>query len=374
MITPKWIFIVPYRNREPQKHFFENYMSYLMEDYEVGKDYLILFIEQKDERPFNRGAIKNIGFISIKKLFPDTYKDITIVFNDVDCLPYCKNLLSYGTTHGNVKHHYGFEFALGGIVSITAKDFETLNGFGNYWTWGFEDNVFQNRVQKNGFHIDRSCFFELHDLRILHLNDGNRKSLNRQYMYELIIDDGSKGISTITNLEYKIEGNVVEVACFDVEYNPWIGKFEEYDLRNGRDLSTPITKEMMIKNAKLGNNLDTLRFIDNDGVKKTMADILKENEEQAQQMKEKPTEQAEFNMSLHANRIMNNANNLKSMQHKLAHVQYDINSSNASNKIRPLSMSMNSIKTSETHMKSIRQHMFFTNAMMASNRRIGKLR
>ena len=42
-MTPKFIFIVPYRNREKQKDFFIEKMKYILEDID-SQDYLILFI------------------------------------------------------------------------------------------------------------------------------------------------------------------------------------------------------------------------------------------------------------------------------------------------------------------------------------------
>ena len=56
------IFIVPYRNRKYLKIHFDKYMEYLLED--IPKDtYEIYFVHQTDTRPFNRGALKNIGFL-----------------------------------------------------------------------------------------------------------------------------------------------------------------------------------------------------------------------------------------------------------------------------------------------------------------------
>ena len=60
---PKRIFVVPYRNRVQHKFFFSKYMSYILEDKD---DYEIYFTHQCDARTFNRGAIKNIGFIAAK--------------------------------------------------------------------------------------------------------------------------------------------------------------------------------------------------------------------------------------------------------------------------------------------------------------------
>ena len=173
--TPKVIFIVPYRDRQQQYEFFARQMAHVLE----GTSYRILYIHQKDTRSFNRGALKNIGFITVKNLYPETYRNITLVFNDIDTMPYVKGFLNYETVPGLVKHFYGFTFALGGIASMTAGDFERVNGFPNLWAWGYEDNALNQRVIKNGIRIDRTQFYPILDKNILHLQDGILRDVNR---------------------------------------------------------------------------------------------------------------------------------------------------------------------------------------------------
>ena len=94
-------------------------MKYILED--VSYPYEIYFSHQCDKRDFNRGAMKNMGFLAIKDKYPDNYKNITFVFNDVDTMPYTKDLFDCNTKKGVVKHFYGFDFSLGGIFSITGR-------------------------------------------------------------------------------------------------------------------------------------------------------------------------------------------------------------------------------------------------------------
>ena len=179
MVVPKIIFLVPYRNRKNDKIHFDVYIKYLLEDYSVD-EYEIYFCHQNDVRAFNRGATKNIGFIAMRNKYPDDYKNITFVFNDIDTLPINKNLLNYKTSSGIVKHFYGFKFALGGIFSIIGSDFEKIGGFPNFWGWGYEDNVINIRCIENNLKIDRSNFYNIFDNNFVLTNIKSKKILNNK--------------------------------------------------------------------------------------------------------------------------------------------------------------------------------------------------
>ena len=89
--------------------------------------------------------MKNIGFMHVKEKYPDNYKDINFVFNDIDTLISRKGLTNFKTIKGKVKHIFGYKRAFGGIFSIKGEDFENLNGFPSIWNWGMEDNALKYR-------------------------------------------------------------------------------------------------------------------------------------------------------------------------------------------------------------------------------------
>ena len=241
---PKRIFIVPYRNRSQHKFFFSKYMSFILEDKD---DYEIYFSHQCDSQNFNRGATKNIGFIAARNKYPNHYKDITFIFNDVDTIPFNK-IFDYETNHGIVKHYYGFKHALGGIVVIKGGDFEKINGFPCFWGWGMEDNVLQTRCNKLGLIIDRSHFYNIGSPEILQLFDGISRIISKNDPLRGDMDNGVDGLTTINSLNYTIndksdnpEDNifavhnpkimVINISSFLTNVPFGIEEFYNYDLR-----------------------------------------------------------------------------------------------------------------------------------------------
>jgi hypothetical protein len=198
---PKRVFIVPYRNRIQHKFFFSKYMSFILEN---DEDYEIYFTHQCDARTFNRGAVKDIGFIAVRNKYPQHYKDITFIFNDVDTIPFTK-IFDYETTHGVVKHYYGFKYALGGIVVMKGADFEKTNGFPCFWGWGMEDNALQKRCDAVGLRIDRSVFYNIGSPEILQLFDGISRIISKKDPWRGENDNGVDGLRTITQLKYTID-------------------------------------------------------------------------------------------------------------------------------------------------------------------------
>ena len=214
-LVPKIVFIVPYRDRPQQLHFFKQQMSKVLSN--IPKtDYKIYILNQQDDRKFNRGAMKNIGYLVVKELYPNDYKNITLVFNDVDTMPYTKNFLKYDTVPGVVKHFYGFKFALGGIVSITAGDFEKTAGFPNFWAWGYEDNALKQRVDNAGLKIDYTQFYPIKDGNILQLSDGDIRNVSRTE-FDTYRSNNADGFADINGLTYNIaeDTGFVNVTAFE---------------------------------------------------------------------------------------------------------------------------------------------------------------
>ena len=227
--VPDIIFIIPYRDRPQHRRFFENYIGIVMSDYARNK-WDFYFSHQTDTRPFNRGATKNIGFIAMKKKYPNDYKNITFVFNDIDILPYDKGILNYDTEHGVIKHFYGFNFALGGCFSIKGSDFEKLNGFPNYWAWGQEDNCIYNRSLKKKIPVNRKNFFKIGHSNILQMFDGLERTIMKGDISRTVNDNGNDGIVTISDLDINIVDHDILIKDFEVPRKYSDERYERYSI------------------------------------------------------------------------------------------------------------------------------------------------
>jgi hypothetical protein len=264
-IIPTKVFIIPYRNRAEQKYFFCNYMTHFILNND--DDYEIYFAHQSDERSFNRGGMRNIGFLAVKEKYPEHYQNITFIFNDVDTLPFNK-IFNYQTTKGIVKHYYGFQYALGGIVVIKGGDFEKINGYPCYWGWGMEDNALQMRCNRGGLFIDRSQFYEIGNPQILQLFDGMNRIICKADPWRSTHDNGEDGLNKVHNLHYTInmqsndpKDNIytiinpriffVNISRFSVYLRYESDEYYDYDLRE------PHRKIIHPNKLKKANNVMT---------------------------------------------------------------------------------------------------------------------
>ena len=257
-IVPQLIFIIPYRDRIDQLNTYLDTMSDVMSNYKTD-EYQIWIVHQCDQRAFNRGALKNLGFWICKQRYPHCYHNITLVFNDVDSVTSQRGLFQFQTRTGLVKHFYGFKYGLGGIFSITAGDFEKINGFPNFWGWGYEDNAIQHRVIRNGMKIDYTQFlpwkqtqyieYGTPDSRTLLQNNDTDfvRQINRSE-FQRYLDGTPEGIANLSGVVYdaivsdeETEPNVVwmNVMSFFTGVEEDVSQRQMYDIRNGK---TPFGK------------------------------------------------------------------------------------------------------------------------------------
>lgn len=235
---PARIFIIPYRDRINDKAAFLENMKNLLEDSALSDPYEIYFAHQCDIRPFNRGAMKNIGFMAMRAKYPDTYKNITFIFHDVDTWPTKKGLIDYSTTAGIVKHFYGFKFALGGMFAIKGADFEKSKGFPNFWGWGIEDNAMNDRCLAVGLVIDRNQFYDINDQRIARAFDGYRRIISRKdsLIYKQAACDD---LNALKNVQWSFHNEYINIQQFECSMNPSEQVYAPIDIRTAKKIIVP---------------------------------------------------------------------------------------------------------------------------------------
>lgn len=136
------IICIPYRNRE------DHYKSFLKTAWPLLQTHLpntqLVFVEQQEQLPFNRGMLLNIGFQEFGK------QANWFFTHDIDM---CPNEPTVKTTYNSqvfdiVRIHNPHPISLGGICKFRSTTFQTINGFPNYcWGWGIEDRALFYRAK-----------------------------------------------------------------------------------------------------------------------------------------------------------------------------------------------------------------------------------
>ena len=246
--SPHTIFIIPYRDRAIHKAKFQEFFEQL-KNFKGWNDSDVraVYAHQCDNRLFNRGATKNIGFLAMKQEYPNDWQDITFVFHDVDSIPTTPDLFKYETTHGVVTHYYGFTYTLGGMFAIKGRDFESTGGFPNLWGWGIEDNVMQDRVLANNLSINRLEFIPVDDKRIMRPFDGyTRTTSNREvamYKYGEHLDN----MHNISSISFNCVDEYVNIMDFRTSRIPEQEEMNLIDLRNKSSTKLKVNRNFFRK-------------------------------------------------------------------------------------------------------------------------------
>lgn len=132
--------VVPYRDRASHLEQFVPAIAKAIPGVEL------LVVEQGNGKPFNRGALCNVGFI----LSSHEY----VIFHDVDMIP---EEVDYspqtGATHlataaSQFEYKMPYLQYFGGVTMFDRASFKECNGFpANYYGWGLEDDAILDRVR-----------------------------------------------------------------------------------------------------------------------------------------------------------------------------------------------------------------------------------
>jgi hypothetical protein len=202
----KYNFIIPYRNRkEHLDEFIRRFTEYL-KDKDIDAHFYI--IHQMNPKEFNRGAMKNIGFLEVCKTRPDGL----FIFHDVDTYPTYWGSIPYEANKGEFKRPVMNSASenLGLICLCWKEEFEKTNGFANYWGWGAEDGALYHRAKKLGIHINENNMIHYTNTKFI-INKEHYRNVEKEHFYtakngdllalEKKMGDMSNGLSSI---EYEV--------------------------------------------------------------------------------------------------------------------------------------------------------------------------
>lgn len=151
--------IIPFRNREKHLPVLLRYLFPLL----LKRNNIharVFVVEQMDRHPFNRGKIKNAGYLEAMKFFPYN----CLIFHDVDLIME-SHRIPYDCTHSPMhlsvridKFNYTLPYLrlFGGVQVLSTEHFQRINGMPNtFWSWGGEDDNLFYRTARRRLRLHR---------------------------------------------------------------------------------------------------------------------------------------------------------------------------------------------------------------------------
>ena len=199
--------VIPFRDNAEQERSVQlkKFVSHIKR---YHPDWVVLVIEQsQDGEKFNRGALLNIGARIAKQ-----NKLEYIIFHDVDLIP-LKALVPYYTAFPEKPIHiakvwtskYDSPDFLGGVLSMSIKDIETINGFpNNFWGWGGEDDALRNRLKSKKIDVYQPTMRGEGFKELTHVDSRTKTEWKNMEKWENLAEDRRNPRSGVKNVQYKV--------------------------------------------------------------------------------------------------------------------------------------------------------------------------
>jgi len=202
----KYNFIIPYRNRKEHLNEFILRFTEMLKDKDIDAQFYI--IHQITIGEFNRGALKNIGFLEACKTRPDGL----FIFHDVDTYPTYWGSIPYTANKGEFRRPVmnSSPNNLGLICCCWKNEFEKTNGFANYWGWGSEDGALYYRAKRLRIPINENNIINYRDTKYV-INLEHYRNAEKQHFYanqnsKILEEEKKTGNNSngLSNLKYEI--------------------------------------------------------------------------------------------------------------------------------------------------------------------------
>ena len=191
--------VVPFRDRYAHLEPFLDSIIPMLES--QGIKYEIVIVEQTFTKQFNRGMVKNIGYLEVDA---DYY-----CFHDIDMLPETSDYsyMEFPTHLAVEVEQFGWKLVydafFGGVVLFTKQDFLLIQGYCNeYWGWGAEDDDLRLRCDKKNLKLMRK--------------PGRYRSLN--HMRPIIEEEYQKNLDILRKVQTdnSIEFNDLDTCKYEI--------------------------------------------------------------------------------------------------------------------------------------------------------------
>lgn len=140
--------VVPYRDRADHLERFVPAIIGAIPGVEL------LIVEQGNDKPFNRGALCNVGFI-FSSHSHIIFHDVDMIPEDVDYSPQ-NGATHLATAASQFEYNMPYLNYFGGVTMFDRNSFEACNGFpANYYGWGLEDDALLDRAQVANVDVNR---------------------------------------------------------------------------------------------------------------------------------------------------------------------------------------------------------------------------